>query len=66
MKGAGGGSGKEELKPNSPGNGGRRRGRKRIQGSSEPQAKDGDCSLKFNNCTEIWGILLCCHEVLKE
>ncbi|XP_032908017.1 NK-tumor recognition protein isoform X7 [Catharus ustulatus] len=40
MKGAGGGRGNGELKPNSPGNGGRRRGRKRIQGAREPQAKD--------------------------
>lgn len=66
MKGAGGKRGKEELKPNSPGNEGRRRGRRRIQGASEPQAKDGDWSLKSNNCTKIWGILLCFHEVLKQ
>lgn len=66
MKGAGGERGREELKPNSPGNEGRRRGRKRIQGASEPQAKDGDWFLKFNSCcSEIWEILLCFHEVLK-
>ncbi|XP_062361896.1 NK-tumor recognition protein isoform X6 [Cinclus cinclus] len=40
MKGAEGERGEEELKPNSPGSEGRRRGRKRIQGASEPQAKD--------------------------
>lgn len=66
MKGAEGGRGKEELKPNSPGNEGRRRGRRRIQGASEPQAKDGDWSLKFSSSSEIWGILLCFHEVLKQ